>query len=99
MSDFAFFVGQTGPLSDEEAVYQALGAASVCWEDPGGAGIFQSERAGQIGQALLAHFAGPRLGYATTGELLAELSARIETGARGLDYTTVHGEKLLEEPK
>ena len=36
-----------------EAVMQALGAASVCWENPGGAGVFDSERASAIGDELL----------------------------------------------
>lgn len=33
----------------------------------------------------------PLLGLATTGELLAELSARIEVHGPGLDYRTVEG--------
>lgn len=40
---------------------------------------------------------GPHLGLATTRELLAELTARIETdfvmGGGGLDYTTVDGRR------
>lgn len=39
-------------LSPGEAIGQALGAASMCWEHPERAGIFQSERAEQIGVAL-----------------------------------------------
>lgn len=35
-------------------VFEALGAASVCWETPGGAGEFLSERAAAIGAELLA---------------------------------------------
>jgi hypothetical protein len=34
----------------------------------------------------------PFLGYATTRELLAEISARIETRSGGLDYSTVKGD-------
>jgi hypothetical protein len=34
----------------------------------------------------------PLLGLATTGELMAELSARIEVHGPGLDYRTVEGE-------
>lgn len=37
----------------EEAVYLALGAASVCWETPEGAGVFDSTRAKQIGAELI----------------------------------------------
>lgn len=39
--------------SVESAVFQALGAASVCWEDISGTGIFDSTRAKEIGEALL----------------------------------------------
>lgn len=35
------------------AVMQALGAASVCWENMSRTGVFQSERAVEIGEALL----------------------------------------------
>lgn len=37
----------------EEVVFVALGAASACWADLSGAGIFQSSRAKEIGEALL----------------------------------------------
>jgi hypothetical protein len=37
----------------ESYVYQALGAASVCWETLEGAGIFESDRAVEIGKALI----------------------------------------------
>ena len=37
----------------EEAVFQALGAASVCWENIDKAGVFKSERARDIGMELL----------------------------------------------
>lgn len=36
----------------DELIFQALGAASMCWEDPGAAGIFDSERAKVIGEAV-----------------------------------------------
>lgn len=39
--------------SIDDYVFQALGAASVCWDDVSGAGVFDSERAVAIGQALL----------------------------------------------
>lgn len=42
------------PLTLEEAVYQAIGAASMCWEDVAKAGVFDSDRAKAIGDALLA---------------------------------------------
>lgn len=37
-----------------DAVFQAIGAASVCWEHLEGTGIFDSTRAKAIGDALLA---------------------------------------------
>lgn len=40
-------------LTLTSAVYQAIGAASVCWENPGGAGVFDSDRAAEIAEALL----------------------------------------------
>lgn len=40
-------------LTLAEAVFQALGAASMCWEHVDKAGVFQSERAKAIGDALL----------------------------------------------
>lgn len=35
------------------AIFQALGAASVCWEFPERAGVFDSTRAREIGDALV----------------------------------------------
>jgi len=40
--------------SQWDAVMQAIGAASVCWENPAGGGVFDSERAAAIGDELLA---------------------------------------------
>lgn len=45
-----------GRVSSELAatlVFEALGAASVCWDNPGGAGVFDSDRAARIGRGLL----------------------------------------------
>lgn len=36
-----------------EAVFSALGGASACWDNLEGAGVFQSENAQAIGDALL----------------------------------------------
>ncbi len=35
-------------------VFEAMGAASMCWENPSGAGLFLSEKAAEIGHGLLA---------------------------------------------
>lgn len=77
-------------------VFQALGAASVCWDDDR---VFDDRQAKQIGDSLVAFLHDqidqPSLGLATTGQLLEELRARIEmdyyAGGGGLDYTTVGG--------
>lgn len=37
----------------KEAVFVALGAASVCWEPMDGTGVFMDQRATQIGNELL----------------------------------------------
>lgn len=51
---FAFQLPSDGePLTLESAVYQAIGAASVCWENMSGTGIFDDTRARAIAEALL----------------------------------------------
>ncbi len=50
---FAFQPSEGQELSVEEAVFQALGAASMCW-DTTPTGIFDSTRAKEIGDALMA---------------------------------------------
>lgn len=37
----------------EEAVFIALGFASVCWEPMDGTGVFEAEKAKQAGEELL----------------------------------------------
>lgn len=50
---FEFVVREGEELTLESAVFQAIGAASACWEDISAAGVFDSERARQIGELLL----------------------------------------------
>jgi len=38
----------------EETVFEAVGAASACWENLSGAGVFQSEKAIEVANGLLA---------------------------------------------
>lgn len=40
----------------EDAVMRAMGAASMCWENLEGAGVFESERCKTIGEELIAYF-------------------------------------------
>lgn len=37
----------------EQAVFLALGAASMCWDAPNAAGVFRSDQARQVGEALI----------------------------------------------
>lgn len=41
-------------LTVEQLIYQAVGAASVCWENPGGAGIFDDGKARGVADDALA---------------------------------------------
>lgn len=49
MQDNFFYDAET----PTQAVFQALGAASVCWEHIEDAGIFESTRAKKIGEDLI----------------------------------------------
>lgn len=51
---FAFQTREGEEIGLEEAVFQALGAASVCWDNLDGAGIFDSSRAREVGDKLMA---------------------------------------------
>ena len=51
--EFQFQRNKDGSLSIVEAVYQALGAASMCW-NPTPTGVFDPEWAKEIGDALIA---------------------------------------------
>lgn len=77
---FSFAYGDEKP-NRRTAVFQALGAASVCWENPAGAGVFDSTRAKEIGEALVDELDlldQPLLGLATTRDLVGELVARLD---------------------
>ena len=49
---FEFQAGDQ-PLNLSDVVFQALGAASVCWENLAGAGVFDSQRAKMIGHEVM----------------------------------------------
>lgn len=51
---FEFQPEHDGSLPIKTAVFQALGAASTCWRHVERAGVFESERAEEIGNALMA---------------------------------------------
>lgn len=41
-----------GPREMQEAIGQAIGAASACWESMEGTGVFQEQRASQLAGEL-----------------------------------------------
>jgi hypothetical protein len=51
-------------MSLEQAIQTAIGAASMCWEDLSGAGVFQEDQARNISQQLIKRIneAGPSYG-------------------------------------
>ncbi len=51
---FEFVTASDEPLTVQGAVFQAIGAASACWGNLAGAGVFDSTRAKAIGEALIA---------------------------------------------
>jgi hypothetical protein len=97
---FEFSKDEHGFVSLEEAVGQALGAASMCWNPRPSDQVFDSEMATVISKELVKFIREryddvPHLGLATTGELLNEIRSRIaldyQLGGGGLDYTPKHG--------
>lgn len=48
-----FYREDDGTLTVESAVFQALGAASTCWDTLENAGVFNSDLAKEIGESLL----------------------------------------------
>ena len=50
---FEFQPDEDGSLSPQAAIYQAVGAASMCWEDLSGAGVFDDAQARAIADALI----------------------------------------------
>lgn len=61
-----------------EAVFVALGSASACWENLGGAGVFDSDRCAEIGHELVAWLAEQYAAQRAEGarEALAEVERR-----------------------
>ena len=49
---FTFVRSSDADITLYDAIGQALGAASMCWENPAGAGVFDSSRAAEIYTAL-----------------------------------------------
>lgn len=53
MANFEFTRHEGEELTLQTAVYEAIGAASVCWESMEGTGTFDDDRATEIAQALV----------------------------------------------
>lgn len=93
---FEFQRAEEDELTLESAIGQAIGAASVCWLSETGLGVFDSDRAKEIAETTIDwvkehELDKPRLGCATTEQLLEEISARLWTGK-----TTPMGLKLAK---
>ena len=43
------------PEDLNQAVFMSIGAASVCWESMSGTGVFDDQRARQVGEELVAY--------------------------------------------
>jgi hypothetical protein len=43
----------SAPIDPVQAIFQAIGHASVCWENPGGAGVFDEKQATQVASDLI----------------------------------------------
>lgn len=87
MSEFEFSVKDDGSLSLDSAVFQALGAASTCWDSLRQAGVFDSTRAKAIGDRLLEFIRTERADAAIV-ELLERVRTRCPACAAGYDKTS-----------
>jgi len=89
---FEFQTEEDGTLSLEAAVYQAIGAASVCWDDVPH-GLFNSDRAKTIAEALMQRIGGgdrPRLDAMSDRELSEETVTTLRQFADGLAQFNEH---------
>lgn len=78
-----------GPLSLAEAVGQSLGAASACWENLAGAGVFDSTRCSEIYEWLMAYLSDwgdeirKQANEATAAKTRAAIADEIARGPAG----------------
>lgn len=94
-------------MNVREEVFEALGAASTCWQYPDKAGVFDSEKCKEVGDELMGKldpyinelatkYIQPNLGLATTIELIREVNERANVahlnGEEWPVYRTVQGE-------
>lgn len=77
---FVLFDASKGePESLEQAVQLAVGAASACWENLSGAGVFQSERALEVSDQLIAWLRGIITSHKIDEALLQQYRKAIDT--------------------
>lgn len=74
----------------EEVIFQAIGAGSTCWENLGGTGTFQDDRARRLGEDAMARL---RCDEDCGAETLAHAADEHEARARS-NFVLQHG-KLL----
>ena len=92
--------GEADPL--RSVIFQALGAASACWDNLEGAGVFKDREAKQVGDDLLA-FIRSQLGDNDRAEVYRDVAGRyryriVARNGRVVDsatqgYTTRYGAK------
>lgn len=83
------FDGENPPKDLEEVIFQALGAASTCWEDMSGTGVFDSNRAKSLGDDVI-HWI--RNHYSSWRWL--ESTRELQVKFFGLDYDALTGDAL-----
>lgn len=82
------------PMTLRDAVMQACGGASACWEHLDGAGIFESDRCKQIAETLIEWIEAH---YTERSELLAAI-AETHLRLRALGESIVEaGQSILDK--
>ncbi len=96
---------EIGHATLAEAVGQALGTASVCWENPAGAGVFDSTACARVYEGLMAYLSDwadeqrRRANEATYAKTHAAVAANIRTALATdeADDDTTSGEAIWEQ--
>lgn len=91
IAPFEFYIDPDTARGDDrvkQAVFQALGAVSVCWDNPAAAGKFESTRAKEIGERLVEFIRDEAVDYRTTERQLEHgITALVEqSGTNSRDH-------------
>lgn len=78
--------------AEREAIFQALGEASVCWEHPEGAGVFDASRAAEVGERLIEALARIRDGGPVRNERRRRELAVLEAAERAREIRARYDE-------